>query len=316
LDIRRTRSRDTVESFADEIKVMKDYRVLFLSFPFISEGFSVGFVDSKYQKLAKELKNEGIINEYEIDFKSVLDSFRNNKINIVYDTMKFSHPSYFEAFQDAISENGVTTKVGKILSNVLLKLADNKDAAGYVAKAVVNNFDKLPKNVRNELLLKLADNKDSASVIDSAVSTNFDKLPENVRNQVLLKLADNKEIAWSVFDRVENNFDKLPENVRNELLLKLAYGIDAYRNVAWRVASVAATVRNIVSHNFDKLPKDTINELLLKLAYSIDAFRNDAWAVSSVIGAVSEVVSNNYDNLKNVRNELQKTLRKYGYNLG
>lgn len=36
-----------------------------------------------------------------------------------------------------------------------MKLADNRDAAWSVARAVADNFDKLPKNVRNELQTKL-----------------------------------------------------------------------------------------------------------------------------------------------------------------
>jgi hypothetical protein len=38
---------------------------------------------------------------------------------------------------------------------LLLKVADNKDAAWSVADAVASNFDKLPENVRNELKKKL-----------------------------------------------------------------------------------------------------------------------------------------------------------------
>jgi hypothetical protein len=70
------------------------------------------------------------------------------------------------------------------------------------------------------LLIKLADNKEAAWSLASAVSYNFDKLPENVQN-LLFKLADNKETAGDAA-AVANNFDKLPENVRNELQKRLA----------------------------------------------------------------------------------------------
>ena len=104
--------------------------------------------------------------------------------------------------------------------------------------------------------------------------------------------------------------------MRNEYLLKLAHSIDAYRDVAWKVSSVAGTVRNILSHNFDKIPEDTRNQLLLILAHSIDAYRDVAWAVSCVGEAVAEAVCHNFDKLpENVRNELQKRLGKYGYKI-
>jgi hypothetical protein len=53
-------------------------------------------------------------------------------------------------------EDGLLTQINtKIFSTVLMKLADNKNAAWSVARAVADNFDKLPKNVRNELQTKL-----------------------------------------------------------------------------------------------------------------------------------------------------------------
>jgi hypothetical protein len=288
LEVVKAKSRDTVESFAEEIKLMKGYKILFLSFPFISEYFSVDFVEDKYQKLAKELKNEGIINEYIIDFKSVLDSFRNNKINIFYDKIKFSHPSYFEAFQRAISTKGVSTQIGEILGAVLLKIDDNKEVSFAVAKTVASNFDKLPENVQ-DLLFKLADNRDTADCIVDAIANHCYNLPVNVQN-LLFKVVDygDESLAYSVADAVASNFDKLPANVQN-LLFKLVDSKDAAFIAAYAIASnfdkLPANVQNLlfrlsensdaalyvayaVSDNFDKLPADVRNELLVKLADS------------------------------------------------
>jgi hypothetical protein len=49
----------------------------------------------------------------------------------------------------------------------LVKLAENKEAAGNVAGCVAANYDKLPENVRN-LLFKLAERKDTGRVIADA----------------------------------------------------------------------------------------------------------------------------------------------------
>jgi hypothetical protein len=56
-----------------------------------------------------------------------------------------------------------------------------------VPRVVAANFDKLPDNVRN-LLFNLAEDKEAAVYVARAVAENFDKLPENVRNELRQKL--------------------------------------------------------------------------------------------------------------------------------
>jgi hypothetical protein len=158
LDIIAAKSRETIESFSDEIKLMKDYKILFLCLPFISDTFRIDFVEVTYQKLAKQLYADKTINEIVVDFTQVISSFIDNKISIVSDryfgkTIRFVHPSYYEAFQNAIIENGILTKTGRIFSSVLLKVADNKEIAEAAAHALVekvgSNFHKLPNKVMN-----------------------------------------------------------------------------------------------------------------------------------------------------------------------
>lgn len=59
-----------------------------------------------------------------------------------------------------------------------------------ISRTIVDNFDRLPEDTRNELLLKIADNKDAAEYVAYAVSHNFNKLPKDTRNELLLKVAD------------------------------------------------------------------------------------------------------------------------------
>lgn len=198
-------SQRTPEVFAQEIKAMSQDKMIFLSFPFISDRFSVEFVKATYQQLVRELK----IEEDAWEFDKVTEWFKDDKIDIINDPfhhnewtvsgwplgpekdiIRFSHPSYSEAILYAISENGTLTKAGKTLISILLKLADYK---GY---AVISD-------------------------VVEAVSNNFDKLPENVRNELLVKLAEKKEAAWPVTDSIDNNFDKIRENIRNEILRQL-----------------------------------------------------------------------------------------------
>jgi hypothetical protein len=76
-----------------------------------------------------------------------------------------------------------------VLQILLFKLVDNKSAAGYVASAVADNFDKLPEDVRNELLLRLAEDEDGANYVAEVVPKHFDKLPEDVRNALMARIS-------------------------------------------------------------------------------------------------------------------------------
>ena len=304
----KEKSKETAKAFAEEIKNMTDDKLLFLSFPFISDNFKVEFVRATYQELVKELNLEDAW-----EFDRVLDWFKDDKINInpnapfylrtpretsqfkdnKYSTndegIKFSHSSYSEALPYLLVEEGYITRINRaIFSELLFKLAEKDKAAGAVASAVANNFDTLPEDVRN-LLFKLAEKDIVAWEVAYAVAANFDKLPEDVRN-LLFKLAEKDKAAWTVAFAVVANFDKLPEDIRN-LLFKLAEKDKA----AWAVALA-------VTANFDNLPGDVRN-LLFKLAEKDNA----AWAVVNAVAA-------NFDKLpedvRNLLDKLQKPLQQ------
>jgi CTP:molybdopterin cytidylyltransferase MocA len=312
LDILRTKSQRTPKSFAKEInEMMKQgeiYKILLLCFPFISGTLSFDCVEDEYNKLLRffDIKDSYA---FERAFTKLQD-----KIEFSRAYVRFSHPSYSEALPFLLLEDGVPTEINlEFFSNVLLKLADNPDAARDVADTVARNFDKLPENVRNGLLMKLADNPDAARYVADTVARNFDKLPENTQ-KLLFELADNPDAARYVADTVADNFDKLPENVRNGLLMKLADNPDAARDVADTVArnfdklpentqkllfeladnpDAARYVADTVARNFDKLPENT-QKLLFELADNKDAARD-----------VADTVADNFDKLpENVRNGL------------
>jgi hypothetical protein len=293
IDKINAKSKETVKSFANEIKLMSEDKIVFLSFPFISEYFTVDFIKENYLKFIKELNIEEEQDTGKFD--RIVDWFKDDKIDINYNeysknkVIRFSHPSYFEAIRIAICENGSLTKAGKILSNILLKLSHSKDAADSVAKTVGSNLDKLPENVRNELLLKLAESKETAYDAAKAVASNFDKLPEDVRN-ILFKLAENTEADGyeHVVSAIVDNFDKLPENVRN-ILFKLA------ENKDWGQYIVV-----IIVYNYNRLPEDARN-ILFKLA------ENEETA-----GCVAYRLIKNFKQLPyNVRTELLRKLAEF-----
>jgi hypothetical protein len=192
------KSKETAKAFAEEIKNMIDDKILFLSFPFISDYFGVEFVRERYQELVKELKLEDAW-----EFDRVIKWFKDDKIDCSGNYIGFSHSSYSEALPYLLVEDGYTTRINReIFSKMLFKLSEKDEAAGAVAWVVAANFDKLPDDVRN-LLFKLSEKDEAAEVVAEVVAWNFDKLPEDVRNlldrlqeplqQVIEELSKSKE---------------------------------------------------------------------------------------------------------------------------
>jgi hypothetical protein len=175
----KEKSKETAKAFAQEIKNMTKDKILFLSFPFISDYFKVEFVRALYHKLVKELNFRKARN-----FDTVLNWFKDDKINIKGKYIEFSHSSYSEAFKSLLVEDDITKDV---FITVLHKLSAMDSAAEYVAWAVRNNFDKLPEKSRNDLLLKLAEKPKYSGAVIMTVADNFDKLPKDVKNDLLQK---------------------------------------------------------------------------------------------------------------------------------
>ena len=120
LDIMKEKSQETARSFANEINQMEEDKMLFLMFPFISDGFSEKFVKSNYETLVSELN----IQNTAWEFSAILDHFKRDKINITNENIQFSHPSYSEAIKYIIYDKRYkTTKAGEILGKVLLNLS-------------------------------------------------------------------------------------------------------------------------------------------------------------------------------------------------
>lgn len=157
------------------------------------------------------------------------------------------------AYSQMIPKDGENKFLLKIPEDVgnkfLLKLAEEGKAIWYVVWAIVENFDKLPEDVRS-LLFKLAERDEAVWSLALAVAKNFDKLPEDVRG-LLFKLAERAECVWAITWAVTKNFDKLPEDVRNKLSFKPSEK-DAF----------ALVVAQAVLRSFEKLPEDVRNLLL------------------------------------------------------
>jgi hypothetical protein len=329
LDIMKKKSKQTAESFGKEIEDMIPHhpdRMIFLSFPFISESYSVDFVEAKYEELIKDLEKElNLVNPWK--FAAVYEQLE-DKIENKDGRLRFSHPSYSEAIKYIISEDRFITKAAEILGKVLLKLAGYsayeylhsgvsvKYTAG-VAGTVAANFGYLPSEVQ-ELLFDLAKNKARAAYVVYAVASNYDNLPENVQ-KLLFDLAKSEQAA--VARAVDSYFSNLPQDVRNRLLLEVAVNKDALQHVVHTVASnydnlpenvqkllfdlaksEQPDVAKAIVDNFSNLPQDVRNRLLLEASVNKDA-----------VEGVVYVVASNYDNLPENVQKLLFDLAKNKY---
>jgi len=162
-----------------------------------------------------------------------------------------------------------------VRNELLLKLAEKDDVAGQVAYIIICNFNKLPDNVR-DLLFKLAEKDSTAGPVASAIAdknligvNNFDKLPKNIRYDLLLKLAEKDVAVEPVANTVAYNYNKLPKNVQC-LLFKLAEKncADSKRcndHTCWVCDKKCAAwcVGWAVAENLNTLPEVVRHKLLL-----------------------------------------------------
>jgi len=321
----KEKSQETAKAFAKEIKDMSDDKILFLSFLFISDHFEIEFVRATYQEMVEELTLKDAW-----EFDRIFNWFKDDKINIVTEHISFSHPSHSEALEYLLAEDGYPTLMNKeIFSKLLFKLSEKDKAARCVAETIVDNFDKLPADVRNGLLLKPSEKNKAARYVVWVVTRNFGKLPDNVRS-LLFKLSEKDETAGTIVWAVVNNFGELPNNAR-DLLFKLSERDEIAKIVADAVANnfdelhggvrtelllklsekdeTAEIVADIVAHYFDELP-NTARDLLFKLSEKDETAMYAAKAIANNFDRLPEDVRNLLDRLQNPLQQAVEDLSK------
>ena len=284
-------AEDTKITFAREIKEIfnkGEYdKLVFLCFPYILVNLDVA--KSCYNEVLKDLGYDLIKAK---DFNDLLEEFNEVEIFLLARErvcVRYIHPLYMDAFEYAlVDENKPNNISKKIFSNVLSKLSEKETLWGAVdiAGSVIVNFDKLPKDVWNELVFKLFE-KDAYTVA-SEVVYHFDKLPKDVWTELMFKLSE--KAAYEVSDAVVKYFDRLPRDVWTELVFKLS---ERYK-ARWWVTRAAVWY-------FDMFPEDVWNKLLLKLSERDQAIVGDTIEQLGSYGPPSRVV-----NVKNLLDRLRK----------
>lgn len=178
----------------------------------------------------------------------------------------------------------INNKVKKILYKIA-KRNENENSK-FLASDLVENFDNIPKNEREQFIRLLIDNLDARYYILKLSLLNFKKLSIDLQekvNQLLIDDKNNEFLPWIIFNFAE----KLSFNILKAMtILKNKNYID---NVAWALA-----------FNYTKLTRkdreEFIKEVLIK--------QPNLWSIMLFL------YLNNKSLNSNTRNEIFKFLKK------
>ncbi len=301
------KSIESSRSFAKEIAGMSDDKVLFLCFPSIAD-FSVDLVALEYAKAVKKLGLKDAS-----DFEEVLKWFEDDKVTVSEGKIGFPHQAYFEAMNHLLFGKEKLPRINDMFSKLLSSLARTDSGfARHIPHIIAENVDSFPRNVV-DLLVELSENDHVSGSVARAVAENFEKLPEEIRNLLMVLAKKDSEVAGFVVAAVIRNFDNLSREMRNKLLFSLAKREE--KRIAIRMVGIivdnfgrlpryignqllvfakredmAETVAYAVAKNYEKLPEN-IRSLLGELATKDSAIaRNVAFAVAEYFGSLPESI--------------------------
>ena len=141
-------SKETKIEFAMEIREMFNKgrydKIVFLCFPFI--GVRIETAKSSYNDCLKDLGYSLKADEFE----TLLEDFK--EVEQLFGSLRFIHPSYWEAFSHALIDNDRLSNIcKKIFFNVSISLAKKDEVAPLIIWAVSPDFDKLLRDDKPSL---------------------------------------------------------------------------------------------------------------------------------------------------------------------
>ncbi|MEX2720362.1 MAG: SIR2 family protein, partial [Candidatus Wukongarchaeota archaeon] len=273
------KSKETSKSFAREIKGMSLDKVLFLSFPFIAP-FEIDFARKIFMEMTDEL------NLNDSNFDLILEWFKDDKIEIVANQIRYSHPSYSEALEHILINGGNVTNINiKIYSPLLRKLIEKKESIEPVIWAIASNYCILPRDVQN-LLFELANKEETAECAALAILSNSKHLPKEA-NELLDSMCKKNKLINNVIRDILYVLNKIPKRNRDIILgeiLKiketvefssyvLIYNYDIISKEAqeFMLSFAEDEVKSIsflwaILHHFEIIPAHIRNEFISKMA--------------------------------------------------
>jgi len=237
------KSEETAKAFAKEIKNMTADKILFLSFLFIYNGFKVSFIKLMYEELLIDLRIENAMS-----FNELTIWFEKDKLRITRKHIRFSHPSYTEAFNYLVYDS----KFYNYFFKVFIKLLKTKEYEKFLSIYIVK---KIPKDLRDQILLILSKKVDFTEYVKAILIIHFKEFSGNVRNEILYRLSERIESADSIAIFLKDNFKDLSGNVRNKILFRLSM-----------LNKTAKYVNLIIKKYFHELPPNVRNKILINLS--------------------------------------------------
>lgn len=246
LDLITLYSKHSYFTFAKEIKSLSNDKVVFFSFLFISEYFSIEFIHNHFDILKRELKLKK-----SDPIKKIINRFRNDKISINENNIvKFTHDSYSQALYFLLKDG----EFRRFFSKIIFYLFNIKTATWGTCRIIIRYYQQLPKKIQ-DLVFNYANDDLRAEAFANTILEFYDNLPKKV-TKIVFNQASIEYLSENVAYALDRYFDKIPQAPRNKLLEILLDHKYAYY-----------LVFNIILKNFNVISIEIKNSLLSNEKY-------------------------------------------------
>jgi len=188
-----------------------------------TSGDVAGVIEQKFNKLPENVRNElltklsgkenaarGVTLAITKNYKKLPENVR----SIIFKLIDKKETAGYLVRSIAGNYNMLPENV----RNLLFQLCDKEETAGDVVDAMAEEWYTLPQNIKSKLLIILSDKEKAIDFVSWAVKDDFDKIPKDIRNELLNKLSE--RTTQDLKRETAEIFDELPEEIRNEILIK------------------------------------------------------------------------------------------------
>jgi hypothetical protein len=258
-------SKETKIEFAMEIREMFNKgrydKIVFLCFPFI--GVRIETAKSSYNDCLKDLGYSLKADEFE----TLLEDFK--EVEQLFGSLRFIHPSYWEAFSHALIDNDRLSNICKnIFFKVSISLAKKDEVAPLIIWVVSPDFDKLLRDDKPSLdaviasFLRYANEYDNYGGVARSGADWFLDNTDWILDIIAGHITRNVPRARIVLKPLAKGVLTIPANKM------VNYIAEKLRNdVAQKYEDVGKTVRAIVEKlKSTKLSTEDVKKWLFKIA--------------------------------------------------
>lgn len=274
-------SEETKISFAREINELVE-RKQYDSLTFLGLAYlGMNFEKSKiyFDNVLIKLDNHGYDTIKSRCFKELYKEFDHKKIELIYDTLRFTHPSYEEAFKKSLADKSkINNIIGTIFSNILFMIEQDEDIDSiiHLARIILKDFNIIPQDVCCRLLTKISRDKNNAwscqsghpckiltSIMSEIILEYFEALQIECRQILLSKISTLEDKSFDgqvrIYSRCTLSWvvQKYFHNQQDIIELMLQLSNNGFSSIASAVA---------LTDNLDRFQKEHSELLFLSLS--------------------------------------------------